>query len=306
MNVENVAAGEDAGDRRFEPLVDQRAVRHGADGRTEAARQLILGDQAAGEQERITVVMALGSRDGTAVRADLGDGHAGDALAALDVDDRVAEVERNAEIVEALDDVPLEAAGIRHQLRDGEDLCALERHAAGHDEADVAAAEDDDAAADHAALDVDKALRRPGGVDACGAEAGDVQCAAWPFAAAHGEDDALRLDREAAVGGIERGHGLVRRDAEHHRVQQERDVPLRGLIDESLGIFRAGQLLLEGVESEAVVDALVEDAAELRIALQNQDVLAVRVVRGDRRSKARRAAADDEHVDLFHFVPSFG
>ena len=88
--------------------------------------------------------------------------------------------------------------------------------------------------------------------------------------------------------------------------QQERDVPLHGLIDEALGIFRAGQLLLKGMEAEAVVDALVEDAAELRIALQNQDVLAARVVRGDRRGKARRAAADDEHVDLFHFVPSFG
>ena len=163
VNVENVAAGEDAGTDVSEPFVDQRAVCHGADGCAEAARQLVLGDQAAGEQERIAVVMALGAGDGAAVGADLGDGHAGDALTALDVDDGVTQVERNAEIVEALDDVPLEAAGIGHQLRDGEDLCALERHAAGHDEADVAAAEDDDAAADHAALDVDKALRRPGG-----------------------------------------------------------------------------------------------------------------------------------------------
>ena len=78
------------------------------------------------------------------------------------------------------------------------------------------------------------------------------------------------------------------------------------LIDESLGIYRAGQLLRKGVESEAVVDALVEDAAELRVPFQNQDVPAARVVRGNRRGKARRAAADDEHVDLFHFVPSFG
>ena len=306
MNVENVAAGEDAGDRGFEPFVDQRAVRHGADVRAEGARQLIFRDESAGEQERVAVVMALGAGDGAAVGADLGDRHAGDALAALDVDDRVAEVERNSEIVEALDDVALQAAGIRHQLSNGEDLCALERHAAGHDEADVAAAKDDDAAANHAALDVDKALRRTRRIDARRTEAGDVQCAAWPFAAAHGEDDALRLNCKAAVGGIERGHGLVRRDAEHHGVQQERDVPLRSLINESLGIFRAGQLLLEGVESEAVVDALVEDAAELRVPLQNQDVPAARVVRGDRRSKARRTAADDEHVDLFHFVPSFG
>ena len=60
------------------------------------------------------------------------------------------------------------------------------------------------------------------------------------------------------------------------------------------------------VWSEAVVDALVEDAAELRVPFQNQDVPAARVVRGNRRSKARRAAADDEYIDLFHFVPSFG
>lgn len=230
--------------------------------------------------------MALGAGDGAAVGADLGDRHAGVALAALDVDDGVAEVERNAKIVEALDDIALEAAGIGHQLSNGEDFCALERHAAGHDEADVAAAKDDDAAADHAALDVDKALRRPGGVDARRTEAGDVQCAARPFAAAHGEDDALRLNCKAAVYRVECGDGLVRRDAEHHRVQQERDVPLRGLIDESLGIFRAGQLLLEGVESEAVVDALVEDAAELLVPFQNQDVPAARVVRGNRRGKA--------------------
>ena len=93
VNVENVAAGEDAGNGRFEPLVDQRAVRHGADVRAEGARQLIFRDESAGEQERIAVVMALGAGDGAAVGADLGDRHARDALAALDVDDRVAQVE---------------------------------------------------------------------------------------------------------------------------------------------------------------------------------------------------------------------
>ena len=70
-------------------------------------------------------------------------------------------------------------------------------------------------------------------------------------------------------------HGLDMRAAvhfQHHRVQQHFDAAAVQLVDEALGILRAGQLLAEAVQAEAVVYALLEDAAQLAIPFQNDDL----------------------------------
>ncbi len=61
-------------------------------------------------------------------------------------------------------------------------------------------------------------------------------------------------------------------------------------------VLGAGELLLERVEAEAVVDALVEDAAEAVVALDHDDGVASGVAGGDGRGEAGGAAADDDDV----------
>ena len=240
--------------------------------------------------------MDFGAGNRFVVRIDLGDCDAFDAFFALNVDDGMREVEGDAVIVEALDDVALETAGIGHELGDAEDFRAFERHAARHDEADVAAAQNDDALAGHIAVNIDEALRGAGREDACRAVAGDIERAARAFAAAHREDDGLGFDAEHAVRAVHRGHGLVRRDVHDHRVELVLDIALENFVDKARGIFRAGQLFFKGVQAETVVDALIEDAAELSVALEDEDALAAGISGGRSCGKSGRTAADDDDI----------
>ena len=138
VHMEHVAAGEHAGDIGLQAFIDDGAARHGAELYARGGAQLVLRDQTAGEQEGVAGVALLGALDGSPVSADLGDRDRRDVLLALDVHDRVAESERNAEVIETLHDVALEAAGIGHQLRDELHLRALQGHAARHDQTDIA------------------------------------------------------------------------------------------------------------------------------------------------------------------------
>ena len=51
-------------------------------------------------------------------------------------------------------------------------------------------------------------------------------------------------------------------------------------VDIALGVLGAGELLMEGVQAKARVDALVQDAAQFAAALQNEDIPQTRVVGG--------------------------
>ena len=59
-------------------------------------------------------------------------------LPAVDAGHRVAEVQGDTEIVEALLDVPGKAAGIRQYLKDRLDLGALQGEPSRHDHPDIA------------------------------------------------------------------------------------------------------------------------------------------------------------------------
>ena len=84
----------------------------------------------------------------------------------MDIHNGVAQKERDIVVVQALHDVALESAGVRQKLGHALDVRALKRHAARHDETDVARAENDDAPADHVALDIKVALCGAGGENA--------------------------------------------------------------------------------------------------------------------------------------------
>ena len=68
-------------------------------------------------------------------------------------------------------------------------------------------------------------------------------------------------------------------------------------LDKAARVLGARQLLLEIMQAEAVVDALVEDAAQLVVALQNQDAARARLARGLQAAASPAGpAADDDDV----------
>ena len=75
-------------------------------------------------------------------------------------------------------------------------------------------------------------------------------------------------------------------------------------VNESPGVLGARQLLAEGVQAEACVDALVEDAPQLLVPLDNEDVLHALFPGSDSGGQTRRASADDGKLYLFHACTS--
>ncbi len=198
--------------------------------------------------------------------------------------------------MQALHDVARQAAGIGHDLDARQHLRALQRHAARHDQADVAASEDDDAAAAHVALKVQIALRRAGGKYARRAVAGNADRAARALAAAHCEHHGFRGQRLIAALRAYDVHGSIRSNIQHHRVGQHRNGGVFEHVDEAARVFGAAQLLLEAVQAEAVVNALVQNAAKLLIALDDEDVFQAVLGGAHGRGQTGGAAADDNQI----------
>ena len=212
---------------------------------------------------------------------------------------RVVEQKGYAVVLQTLDDVALQAAGIGHDLRHKFDFRALPGHAPGHNQANIAGTEDDHALAGQIAVDVGQPLRRARRVDARGPRAGNAQCTAGPLAAAHGQYHRAGLQRGEPALGRNAGHRAVLADLQHHRVQPDFDVRALQTADEALYILRPGQFLAEEVQAKAVVDALLQNAAQRAVALEDDDLRLRRFLsRLQRRRQARGPAADDDYVKL--------
>ena len=212
----------------------------------------------------------------------------------------MAQFQRDVKIIEALYNIALQPAGVGHQLGHAEDLCPLQRHAPRHDKPDIAAAQDHDPPPGEIPFHVDEPLRRACGKDARRAVARDVQRTARALTAAHGQNHGLGVQLEQAVRFVHGRHGLIRRQIQHHGVELILDAQRLHLRDEPCGVLGAGQFFFEGMQPETVVDALVQDAAQLTVALQNQNVLhAVFACRHGCRQPGR-AAADDDQIYIFH------
>ena len=209
------------------------------------------------------------------------------------------------EVLQTLDDVPLQAAGIGHDLRHGVDTGALQRHAAGHDEADVAAAENHHVPAGHKALHIHQTLGRTGGIDARRAGAGDVQRTTGALPAAHGQNDGLRLNLHEARLPAGDGQHPVRGQVQHHGARQTGDVQLPELPHILSGVLRAGELPAEGMQAKACMDTLIQNTAQLPIPLDEEDILHPGFPGGNGGGQARRASADDGKLHLLHACTSF-
>ena len=306
MHVQHIAAGKNAGHVRFQRFVHRRAAGHAVERHLRALGKLVFRQKADGEQKRVARDILLRTRHRLAVGADLGERDALEPLPAVDIHNGVAQKERDIVVVQALHDVALESAGVRQKLGHALDVRALKRHAARHDETDVAAAEDDDLASGHEALEIYEPLRRTGGVDARRTVAGNVQRPAGPLAAAHRKNDGAAAELLHAAFAARNGKHALVREREHHRRKTDGNAQLLGAAQKPRGVLGAGQLLAERVQTEAVVDALVQNAAGDAVALDDEHIVHARFLRGDGGGETGRAGADDNDIVGIHaFSPSF-
>ena len=99
----------------------------------------------------------------------------------------------------------------------------------------------------------------------CRTESRDIQSAPASFPAPHCQDQRLALQKEKPVRFIDRGYFfhpvLSGTDGHNHRIALIRNLPLHKEVYVALCVFRSGQLLLERMKTEAVVNALVQNPA---------------------------------------------
>ena len=218
----------------------------------------------------------------------------------MDVDNSSAELERNIKVVEALDDVSCKTARIGHELADHLNMSTLKGHAARHDKTDIARAEDNDFFAGHIAVDVDIFLGGACGENACAAGARYVECASRTLAAAHGKDNCGSVYFNKTVLFVNCGDNVVVGDGEHHSVGLNDNVGVLNELDEARGIFGAGQLLAEVVQTEAGVYALLKDTAEGLCALEYDYLFNAAFTRLERGGHACGASADNGKIIFKH------
>ena len=188
---------------------------------------------------------------------------------------------------------------------DAQHLGALQRQPPCHDETDIPAAENDAFFGGEQPQQVGEMLRRPGGKDPGGAGAVDGHLLCCPFPAAGGQNKRLGMDlfQSLAVHRRDEKALLLFFDAGDKGEGQRLDLQGTELIDEAAGIFGAGELFAVAHQTEAVMDALLEDAAETGLPFQQQHLGAV--FAGSYGSgQPRRASADNENINRTHRLPS--
>ena len=301
VNVEDIACCEDTGNAGFQAFVDGRAVGHRIQLHARSAAELIFGDQATGKKQCITLVMLLRAGDGFSVF------HPGqsDALHSgltLNVHHGMAQLQRNAVVIQTLDDIPLQAARVRHQLGHDLYLRTFQGHTASHNQTDITGTQNDDFPARQISLHVHQTLGSTRGVDTGRTIARDIQGASGTLPAAHCQNNRFGFQSKQAILPVHGGYGFILRQVENHGVELVGDLQLPDLLDKSAGIFGAGKLFLKGMEAEAVVDALVENAAQLVVAFQNQNILNTAFSGCHCCCKARGAAANDDKIIVFHWT----
>ena len=212
----------------------------------------------------------------------------------------MAEIQRDLIVVKALDDIAVQSVGIGAKLHAGQYFGALQCHAPCHDQPDIAGAEYDHPAADHIAFHIDIALRGPGGKDTGGPVARDGDSAAGTLPAAHRQYNGAGFQLGIAFLGIDAADSAVRGNFHYHGIQQDFRFGLPQQRDKAARIFRSGQLLPEAVQPKSVVDALVQDAAQLLIPFDHQYLFGTVIAGGTGGRQPGRAAADHDDVVLLH------
>ena len=183
-------------------------------------------------------------------------------------------------------------------LDHGDDLLAVDGKASGHDLADIAGAEHGNAPADIEMIDIDHFLHLTSCVNAFRSGAADAERADGALAAAGRQNTLIKGDRKKrALPGEDSGAAGIQ--AQHSRFQKDIELmrSLRGLdpIDKALCIRGPGQIFFEIAETEAVVDALRQYAAESRTAVGQYDRKTA-LTGGESGSHTGSACTDDQNI----------
>ena len=207
----------------------------------------------------------------------------------------------NVVVIQTLNDVTVQTVGVGAQLDDGQYLGALQGHATGHDQTDVAGAKNDHLFAHHVAFAVDELLGGTGAEHTGGTGTGGIQRATAPFPAAHGQDHGLGLDLQNTLAVLGGDH-LVRGNGSDGGFLIHPDVPAAYFFFVDCRIFRAGQFFAQFVQAKAVVDTLHQNAAQLGLPVQNDHIPATGIVGCYCGCHTGRTAADDNDIVILHIT----
>lgn len=116
----------------------------------------------------------------------------------------------------------------------------------------------------------------------------------------HGKDNCGSLYFNKTVLFVNCGDNVVIGGGEHHSVGLNDNVGVLNELDEARGIFGAGQLLAEVVQTEAGVYALLKDTAESLCALEYDYLFNAAFTRLERGGHACGASADNGKIIFKH------
>ena len=189
----------------------------------------------------------------------------------MDLCYRSIQIQWNIKIIQALYDITLQAATLGAKLCHALYFGTFQHHTSRHDKSDVSGTKDHHIFTGHPPSDIYIILCRSGAVDACRSAAGDIQCSPGTFSASHSQDHGLRLDFQQAVLFVHGSDFLASIGAQgnicYHGIQQIRDFCFFCHVNIAFRILRSGQLLFKSMQSETVVDTLVQNASQFSVTL---------------------------------------
>ena len=130
----------------------------------------------------------------------------------------MAQLQRNAVIVQTLYDITFQSSGIGHQLRHHLHPGALQCHTPGHNKADVSGSQDNHFPSGHKALHVHQTLGRACAVNASGPVARYVKRPPGTLPASHGQNDRPGLYLKQPLFPVHGRDHLVMADIHDHGV----------------------------------------------------------------------------------------
>lgn len=230
------------------------------------------------------------------------------AVGRVDLCDGVRQHKRNIIVAQTLHYITVKTGRIGHKFDARVYVAALESHTASHDKTDVAAAQNYHFVTRLQAFHVHQTLSRTGGIDTRAARSGNVDGSSRTFAATACENNRLCLDCNHALFGVDERNHLVLAYVYNRSVYKALYISLFNLIDETLSVFGTGEFFLESVQSETVVNALIEYSAQSRLALQDHHIAHAGVVSSYCGCKSGGTAAYDYEIAISHFFrpPLYG
>ena len=172
-------------------LVNNRTVGQRVHFQIKTAGQLVLRNQTYRQQYSIAFDIKFGTRNRSHTLVNLSNGDTGYALFTMDSNDGVGEVQRNIIVVQTLNDITGKTVGEGADFQASLNLAAFQAHTASHNQADVAAAEDNDFVTRQIAFHINHTLSSAGSENASRTLARNTDSATGTLTAAHGQDNSF-------------------------------------------------------------------------------------------------------------------